>query len=50
VLAGRGLHAAPALCAFWVFAEWLRGWVFTGFPWNLIGSARLFSDHDGSPP
>ena len=29
----RGLLFAGA----WVFAEWLRGHLFTGFPWNLIG-------------
>ena len=21
----------------WVFSEWIRGWLFSGFPWNLIG-------------
>jgi apolipoprotein N-acyltransferase len=28
----------------WVTFEWLRGWAFTGFPWNLIGTVWTFSD------
>ncbi|MET0294660.1 MAG: apolipoprotein N-acyltransferase [Phenylobacterium sp.] len=32
---GRVLVFAGALALF----EWLRGWVFTGFPWNLPGEA-----------
>ena len=24
---------------FWVLGEYVRGWAFTGFPWNLIGYA-----------
>ncbi len=34
----RALAVLPAL---WVVTELLRGWVFTGFPWNLAGYAAL---------
>lgn len=36
VPAGR-LARIPALALAWVGAEWLRGHILTGFPWNLIG-------------
>ncbi len=36
----RVLIAAMA----WCLAEWLRGHLFTGFPWNLLGYVWGFSD------
>ena len=40
-IAPPGVARVLALAAAWAFAEWLRTWVFTGFPWNLIGTAWI---------
>lgn len=29
-------------CASFVFVEWIRSFIFTGFPWNLFGTALSF--------
>jgi apolipoprotein N-acyltransferase len=40
----RGIAGIFALAVAWTAAEWLRGHLFTGFPWNLIGTAWAGSD------
>jgi apolipoprotein N-acyltransferase len=39
--ARRAWVAAPSAAAAWVAVEWLRGWSFSGFPWNLAAYAAL---------
>lgn len=34
------LADAALLAACWTLGEWLRGWVFTGFPWLAIGYSQ----------
>jgi len=39
----EGISRAFSFAAIWVAVEWLRGHLFTGFPWNLVGYAWGFS-------
>jgi apolipoprotein N-acyltransferase len=40
----RALAAAAA----WTLAEWLRGWLFSGFSWLAVGYAQLPGSIDGT--
>ena len=47
LVAGRcapGVSRVLGLALAWTLAEWLRGWLATGFPWNLIGTVWTLSD------
>lgn len=39
--AAAWLPALLALPSLWVLLEWVRGWLFSGFPWNLAGYAWI---------
>ncbi len=34
----------------WLLAEWVRGWIFTGFPWLNIGASQVDSPLAGFMP
>ena len=46
-IATRQLLLTPAL---WVLAEWVRDWVFTGFPWLSLGYSQAASPLGGYAP
>jgi apolipoprotein N-acyltransferase len=47
---GSGAAAALAFAALWTLSEWLRGWLFTGFPWLAVGYAQTDTPLAGFAP
>lgn len=43
-------HALISWPALWVLMEALRSWLFTGFPWLLLGTAHLSTPFSGWAP
>ena len=48
--AGSALRLLAAGPAVWAVVEWLRGWLFTGFPWMSLGYAHIDSPLAGIAP
>ena len=44
VFRGLGPGRVAAFAVAWTAFEWVRSWVFTGFPWNLVGTVWTASD------
>ena len=40
----EGARRILLFAATWVAFDWIRTWIFTGFPWNLVGTAWAISD------
>lgn len=47
---GREIKLLLVFPAAWVLAEWLRGWVLTGFPWLVLGYSQIDSPLGGYAP
>ena len=43
----RGMRAALGFAGLWLLFDWLLTWVFTGFPWLLLGYGHLTTPLSG---
>jgi apolipoprotein N-acyltransferase len=44
------LSLSLAFPSLWVLSEWVRGWLFTGFPWLYLGYSQIDSPLAGFAP
>jgi len=40
-LAKRSAHPLAIAAILWVLSEWIRDWIFTGFPWLALGYSQV---------
>lgn len=50
--AGQSPWVGPLLVlpGVWVLLEWVRGWLFTGFPWLILGTGQVAAPLGGLAP
>lgn len=39
--AKNNLHLVVLIAVFWALSDWIRSWIFTGFPWLTIGYSQV---------
>lgn len=44
------VKSAVIFAILWMLTEWLRGWLFTGFPWLQLGYSQIDSPFSGIAP
>ena len=50
-LAKRSAHPLASAAILWVLSDWVRDWIFTGFPWLALGYSQVpFSPLAGYAP